>query len=335
MSRHGSADLTFSPTSSHECTIYSTRSFLTRLLQPCLRPFRPSLVKPGSPQEAGSVKLFPPIMYCSITERIVKGIRLYDYAPPGFTQKEYNKPKHTLLYFAGGGFQSPPSKEHWKFCASLCAELWESYAISIVSYPLAPNSPASESLPALREFMAKVFKDAQRVKGSVTLMGDSAGGNVALSLAFSHAKGLAEEGARPGILKNVVVISPPTDLRNQNPAINEADQHDPILSKDLIESVAMKWAGDMSRADPEVSPILDDLAAIKGANIKVHGIIGTYDVLAPDAILFREMCEKEEIPGDWMIWEGQMHCFPLAACYGLKEGKIARDWVVDVLRRNL
>lgn len=168
----------------------------------------------------------------------------------------------------------------------------------------------------------------------MTLMGDSAGGNVALSLAFAYAKRLMEEGARPGILKNVMVISPPTDLRNENPAINEADRNDPILSKDLIESVAAAWAGNSSRDSPELSPLLDDVSAIKSAEIKIHGVIGTYDVLAPDALKFRELCEREGIPGDWMIWEKQMHCFPLAACYGLHEGKVARDWVIDVLRRN-
>lgn len=334
MQRHGSVELTWSPTISHECTIYSSHSFLARLLQSCLRPFRPRLVRPGKPQAAGSVKLFPPSTPCSIIERTLQGIRLYDYTPPGFTAKEYNKPNHSLLYFAGGGFQSPPSKEHWRFCASLCVALGESYAISIVSYPLAPNNPAAESLPALREMLVQLFKKASKDKGSVTLMGDSAGGNVALSLAFAYAKRLMEEGARPGILKNVMVISPPTDLRNENPAINEADRNDPILSKDLIESVAAAWAGNSSRDSPELSPLLDDVSAIKSAEIKIHGVIGTYDVLAPDALKFRELCEREGIPGDWMIWEKQMHCFPLAACYGLHEGKVARDWVIDVLRRN-
>jgi acetyl esterase/lipase len=294
---------------------------------------RPHLVRLGKPQEAGSIRLFPPKTSCSIVERTVLGIWLYDYTPLGFTVEEYNKPNHILLYFAGGGFQSPPSREHWRFCASLCSALGQRYAISIVSYPLAPASPASKSLPALRKLLVKVFESAQEEKGSVTLMGDSAGANVALSLAFWHARRF-EEGVHPGILKNVLVISPPTDLRNQNPAISESDRHDPILSKDLVESVAVAWAGELPRDSPELSPLLDDISAVKQAEIKIHGVIGTFDVLAPDAMKFREICEKEGVMGDWMIWEGQMHCFPLAACYGLKEGKVARDWVVDVLRRN-
>ena len=79
------------------------------------------------------------------------------------------------------------SKNYWKFCASICSELWDAYSVSIfsiVSYPLAPNSPASESLPALRNLLDKIIKDAEKHKESITLVGDSAGGNVALSLAF-------------------------------------------------------------------------------------------------------------------------------------------------------
>lgn len=269
------------PITSHECTVYSTRSLLSRIIQPVLRTLRPHLVKPGKAQAAGSIKLFPPQTSCFITERIVKDIRLYDYAPPGFMCKEYNRPNHVLLYFSGGGFQSPPSKEHWKLCAALCSGLWECYSVSLVSYPLAPNSPASESLPALRKLLDKVLKDAETSKGSVTLVGDSAGGNVALSLAFSYAKRLIEEGANPRLLKNVLVISPPVDLRNVNPAINKADRHDPVLTKGLIESVAAAWAGDLPREGPELSPLLDDLGVIKRAGIRIHGAIGTYDVLAP------------------------------------------------------
>lgn len=74
-----------------------------------------------------------------------------------------NVPKgpHTIYYFAGGGFRAPPSSEHWKFCAQLAsslslpplgntstAERAETAAhMTLVSYPLAPNSPARDSLP--------------------------------------------------------------------------------------------------------------------------------------------------------------------------------------------
>jgi acetyl esterase/lipase len=56
--------------------------------------------------------------------------------------------------------------------------------------------------------------------------------------------------------------------------------------------------------------------------------------LAPDAVKFRKACEKAGVTGEWLVWEGQMHCFPLTFSYGMSEGKQGMDWVVGVLERN-
>ena len=132
----------------------------------------------------------------------------------------------------------------------------------------------------------------------MTLVGDSAGGNGALSLAFSYAKGLIEDGVNSRFLKNVLVIAPSTDLRNQNPAIDQAHRYHRILTKAPIDSVAATWAGDLPRHSPELSPLLDDFSAIKRAEIRIHGVVGTLDLLSPDALLFCEMCQKEDVFGE-------------------------------------
>lgn len=209
------------------------------------------------------------------------------------------------------------------------------YRVTLVSYPLAPASPAAEALPLLLHVVEQVMREAEAEGGSVTLVGDSAGGNVALALALMVcARGEAAQADRAGVLRNVLVVSPPTDLRNANPDIDDADRHDPILSKGLIEQVAKAWAGDWSRDRWELSPLLADLGVLKRAEVAVHGILGTWDVLAPDAIKFRELCQRSGLRGEWLEWEGQMHCFPLAGVYGLREGVKGMDWIVDVLKRN-
>ena len=183
--------------------------------------------------------------------------------------------------------------------------------------------------------MRKAGENGQRV----TLMGDSAGGNVVLSLAFWWAgrkeRIVESKGNRTGNLVNVLAISPATDLRNVNEGIKEADKHDPVLSVELTTDVGRKWAGDLGTGDPTVSPNLADLNVLAQSGVKVHGVVGTHDVLGPDAIVFRELCAKHNVPGEWLQWEGQMHCFPLASMYGLREGKDARGWIIDVLRRNV
>ena len=319
--------------SSIKLTVRSDLSLLYRCLRVVIRPFRPRLVKPGKPLPAGSPKLKRPNSKCRIEERISQGLYLYDFHPPGHGPDPSAKlsAQHQIFYFAGGGFQSPPSSEHWKLCANLSIRLCVSHKITLVSYPLAPNSPAAESLPMLRKWLDAEMAAATSSGRRITLMGDSAGWNVVLSLTFWWAS--KRLGKSP--LVNTFAISPATDLRNENPEIAEADKYDPVLSVGLTTDVAKKWAGDLPRDSPELSPNLSDFDLLQESKVKVHGVIGTHDVLAPDAILFRELCEKHKISGEWLQWEGQMHCFPLASVYGLSEGKVGRDWILDVLRRNV
>ena len=218
-------------------------------------------------------------------------------------------------------------------CAEFCIRLEGSYNVVVVSYPLAPKSPASESLPILQAWLRAIMTQAIQENRNVTLMGDSAGGNIALSLAFWWA-GQPEAQQSTSPLKNVLAISPAVDMRNENPDIYKADKNEPILSVTLTGDVAKAWAGSLSRADPKVSPLLADFEQLKSSNVQVHGVVGSHDILAPDAVLFRERCADHKIRGEWLQWEGQMHCFPLAFAYGLSESKRAVEWMVEVLRRN-
>jgi hypothetical protein len=47
----------------------------------------------------------------------------------------------------------------------------------------------------------------------------------------------------------------------------------------------------------------------------------------------RGKLEEFGVKGEWLVWEKQMHCFPLAWTYGLSEAKHGKDWILDLLRR--
>ena len=290
-------------------------------------------MKPGKSRPGGSPRLHPPSLRCNVTESKVKDIYVYDFRPWSFRENANTSTRRQqLLYFAGGGFKSPASKEHWKLCAELSTVLQSDYRVKLVSYPLAPNTPAPVALPMLRSLLEEMLRD-----GDLTLMGDSAGGNVVLTLAMWWAS-LPAAGYKEGCgrLKQVLVISPPTDLRNTNSAIYEADRHDPVLTWNIIEGAGSGWSGEWRHADPRISPLLNEtgIEGLRKAGVKVHGVVGTYDMLAPDAIKFREACQRKGVFGEWLEWEKQMHCFPLTFAYGLPEGKKGVEWIVGVLKRN-
>ncbi|KAH0832778.1 hypothetical protein AYO21_00322 [Fonsecaea monophora] len=341
---------------------------------------------------------------------------------------------HHVYYFCGGGFQSPPSSEHWRFVAQLAQDLARHRSSStspvdvndggkhhdephkntdtdteielvLVSYPLAPKNPASESLRILRKWLTTVMDEVAAKGNTLSLAGDSSGGNVVLSLGFwavqnygvgpsQHQQQQQQQQSQqvhsrtetplatgddddndltkctnegPGMrsregkfsLTALISISGPTDLTNTNPEIRKADQLDCLLTEKTTREVAQVWtANDDSNGtankkkqnspsheptpltDPSVSPLLNPDAAfhaLKERQVHVHGVLGTHDVLAPDAIAFMHKCQRLGLTGQWLVWEGQMHCFPLAGgegWLGIREGREAREFIESVFRRE-
>ncbi|KAI1137538.1 Alpha/Beta hydrolase protein [Hypoxylon sp. FL0543] len=339
----------------------SDLSLLYRILRAVIRPLRPRLVAPKREYAAGSPRLqnHPRKIHgVTITEREVlvspdlssqsapiygsatesESLWVYDFRPQDGNQ-EPGQGTHTVYYFPGGGFQSPAASEHWKFCAYLASRLPRSRVV-LVSYPLAPSSPASTTLPLLRRWLTQTLEDTAAGNGVVSLTGDSSGANIALSLGLWCADQLATTKSGPGedrrsylrCLRSILASSPPTDMNNSNPAIAEADARDPVLGKRVADGAAEAWSTGSDKRDPYLSPKLADLGNMRATGVEINGVLGTADVLAPDALEFAERCRGEGVRGNWLVWEGQMHCFPLTACYGLREGREARDWVVKVLQ---
>ncbi|KAI0470469.1 Alpha/Beta hydrolase protein [Xylariaceae sp. FL0804] len=360
----------------------SDLSLLYKVLRTAIRPFRPRLVTGGDPLPAGSPRLQKhprSIGKVAITERKIDipatsesgsnadvgaqnddVLWVYDFQAPHLAEQSQASPvgrqgKHMMYYFAGGGFTSPATSEHWKLCAHLASSqvAGGSGRIVLVSYPLAPHSPARDSLPLLRRWLRLALDEAEAENAVVSLLGDSAGANVAISLALwcgdqlaATARSQPKEvtaGAGPVTrmgnsslrrLRAVLAISPPTDLRagqNQNEAVARADARDPVLTTSLTDAAASAWTQGSDASDAYLSPNLADLDNIRDAGVQINGAVGTADVLAPEARGFLQRCREAGIKGRWLVWHDQMHCFPLAACYGLREGKEGRAWADEVL----
>jgi acetyl esterase/lipase len=137
------------------------------------------------------------------------------------------------------------------------------YEINIVSFPLAPNNPAPTTIPHLQRLYRTLAEQPKREGWRITLMGDSSGANLALLLGiYSTSEFLNDNDAEVCPLQNIMVMSPPTDLQNQNPDIDVIDHGDPILSRKVIKEVANGWKGEWQLSDPRISPLLADLSGL-------------------------------------------------------------------------
>jgi acetyl esterase/lipase len=173
------------------------------------------------------------------------------------------------------------------------------------------------------------------------LAGDSSGGNIVLSVALEalredqqlHDSGSEKEKHIPHPTA-LMVISPSTDLTRSNPEIVKLQHLDPLLTPQFVQDTAKAWLGHWDATDRRVSPIFADISLLAKAGIRVHGVTGGYDILAPDAVMFRNKCEEADVAGEWLEWEKQMHCFVLTWPYGLREGREGVGWILDVLRKE-
>ncbi|VUC35028.1 unnamed protein product [Clonostachys rosea] len=307
-----------------------------RLLQFLIKPFRPRLATARKKSYPGSPQLTAPRAVhkrCNVTERQVNDIWIYDLTPRSVNPKEGSPSpfKRRVYYFSGGGWQQPPSGGHWKFLTELTNRL-DDTTISIVSYPLAPKCPASVTMPLLRTFYDSIMKEAETQGEHIVFAGDSSGGNIILCLVAWALQ--SPEARAPSAL---MCICPTTDLRHLDKKIIDVAKNDPIFTSDSIEGTANAWVGgdkgskEWGLEDPRVSPVLANFEELKRRGVKINGVIGTWDVLSVEAIAFRDRCSEQGIEGEWLEWEGQMHCFPLVFPYGFQESTESVDWIVRTL----
>ena len=337
-----------------QITHRTNRTLLMYILHTLLRPFGPQITKMTCEHPPGSPQLDIPkhaTTRCTVSERKVQDVYIYDMIaraphnlpggsahPSSMHQPSEKAQQHKrIYYFAGGGWRMPASPDHWAFTSKLAASIPNS-TVSLISYPLAPKSPAADSFPILLNLLPTLLNASAAANEIAILAGDSAGGNLALALPLEMLRLAASNPASPPppMPTAILVLGASVDLRRCNPAIPLIEPKDPLLRHKFIKATSDTWCGSLSPSDPKLSPLLvsdEILHALRDRGVRIHGVTGGYDILTPDGLLFRDRLVEAGVGGSWLHWEKQMHVFPLAWRYGLRESREAKDWCVDVLRK--
>lgn len=216
------------------------------------------------------------------------------------------------FYLHGGAFTLGPM--HWNSLRPLLERDW---TVSMVDYPLAPESTVETTVSMV---LAAWSAATTRALGPVDLIGDSAGGGLALVLL----RQISDLGlARPG---RTVLFSPWVDLVMNDPVTMAADRHDPVLSLKGLRGAARMYAGGRDLADPLLSPIngrLDDLG-------RIQAWVGTREIfLAQCCRLADRIATVDGTEFDLRIGEGMIHDWPMLP---IPEGQRTLDEVMAFLR---
>jgi acetyl esterase/lipase len=206
-----------------------------------------------------------------IKQRQVAGHTVYEVKPKG------TPPTRRMLYLHGGAYCFEMTSFHWKLVAEMCERL--SAHISVPIYPLAPE----HDFHAIYGVVAEVYRDVVDGTQKVAIMGDSAGGNMALVLTMMA----AQEGWP--LADRLVLISPGLDMTMANPETQIYARRDPWLDIRRRPRIRAHLRGRSRHfSDWRISPLYGDLSALPPTLI----FSGTRDLLYPDTVMFAQRARE-------------------------------------------
>ncbi|MER3115301.1 alpha/beta hydrolase [Bacillus altitudinis] len=222
-----------------------------------------------------------------------------------------------ILYLHGGAWTNQPLNVHWWFMDKMAQSLGAKVVAPI--YPKVPHYSNQDTYPKMLNLYKDLLKTAESAN-QLTIMGDSAGGNISLGLAHLLKK---EDLPQP---KEIVLLSACVDMSMSNPLIFEYAKKDPILGYEGMEVITKMWAADQSLTDPLISPIYGDF---KGLG-KITHFIGTHDMLYPDAIKLDEKLSEQGMDIKTFVYPEMLHVFVVMP---IPEAADALKKIIQVINR--
>ena len=196
-----------------------------------------------------------------------------------------------VLYGFGGGFITGSPSEDLIIAAPMAARTGA--RIIVPDYRLAPEHP----WPAAVDDGFAVYRTLADAPFAV--MGESAGGNLALALmARARAQGMALPGA-------AALLSPWCDLTHHGDSMTANDGRDPTLTLDWGRTAAGFYASGADLSDAGISPIHGDLSGLPPTIITT----GTRDLLLSHAVRLSRVMIQAGVHVDLRVWDGLWHVF--------------------------
>lgn len=227
--------------------------------------------------------------------------------------------KQVILHCHGGGYSTGSSV----YARTLTTKLAMATSMEVLSfdYRLAPEHPA----PAALEDALKVWDYLMLIgygARDVILTGDSAGGNLALTLV----QRLKEQNRL--LPRGLVLMSPWTDMTSSGKSFQEKKDLDPVLNETYINKMIQAYAGKRDLSDPYLSPLFADFTGFPPAYIQV----GTNEILYSDSVRLMQRMREAGVTVKLDAFEGMWHVFQMSP---FKTAYEAMDKCVDFIISEL
>jgi len=241
----------------------------------------------------------------------------HKYGMQVFTWNDKEDPNQKVIYyFHGGAYVFQPTLFHYLSVDSIAKALDAKVVFPI--YPRAPLQTYKDAYPKLLNLYEEIM-DSVESPEQITIMGDSAGGGLALGMGvYIRENNLSQP-------KDIILLSPWIDIFTQHPDMSKIYDNDPMLDAWLPARIGIMWAdGTENLRNPLVSPTFADVSHLAPISIS----IGTRDILFPSVRLFHEKLKDLGIPHNMTIAENQNHVYQL---FPTLEGLRARNNIKDII----
>lgn len=228
--------------------------------------------------------------------------------------------KYVILYCHGGGY----STGSMVYARTLTTKLAESTSMDVFcfNYRLAPEFPypaACEDAMAAWDHLMQFGYGAR----DVIVAGDSAGGNLALSLVLR----LKAQGRL--LPRGLVLLSPWTDLTASGKSYTAKAGLDPVLDPEYLQRMTSNYAQGQDLSDPLISPLFGDFEGFPPVYIQV----GDNEMLLSDAVNLHKKLVKANVPVKIDVYKGMWHVFqmsPFKTAYEAMEKNA--EFIYDICR---
>lgn len=206
----------------------------------------------------------------------------------------------------GGGYVAGNCVTHRKMAAHF--SMRTGLAVVLPDYRLAPEHPFPAGLNDTLAVYGALREGGIKPK-RIILLGDSAGGGMALALMLALRDGEQE------LPRAAILLSPWTDIEAKLPSYEMNRSVDPSIAPEDLRVCGEQYVGSESPINPYISPVHADLTGLPPTYIQV----GALEVMLDDSVVltkrarqFGVKCDLEVWPGLWHVWQSNVPSLPEA-----------------------
>jgi monoterpene epsilon-lactone hydrolase len=238
-------------------------------------------------------------------------------------QPEVGSPDRIVIYYHGGGYVSGSPPERYLPLAAAVA-LAANARVHAVDYRLAPKTRFPGAFDDCFRAYQWLVTDGGADPENLAVLGDSAGGNLAVAVSAA-----ARDRGLP-LPARIAIISPFADLTFSGTSMEERQHLDPYITRALLESALTDYLAGGDPHDPRCSAIFADMRGLPPLLIQV----GENEILYDDAARMRDAATTAGVDVTFESWRHGIHVLPVFISAGLPESATAIEHLATFLKNH-